>query len=218
MYYYSITYSVCIIYHAFRNFFKNESSTHRLLIIQCDNGHENIDLIACARYRTKDERSKQQSYGVTHVVFVVQLPRMNGGTKFPSFQGGPWISTHIDDLHGNDNATNTIKQAIHSSMSSFFKEFCLTSEESSIFHPISLLSGCIHKALAQLMSAQFSGRAEQLIEIMFQLISRSTNAEAISEVSGMYYYNNIVMCVIKWYLTSVNLHYVFNFQKYINNF
>ena len=171
----------------FRNFFRNEFSTHRLLIIQCDNGHENIDLIACARYRAKDERSKLDSYGVTHVVFVIQLPRINGGTKFPSFQGGPWISTHIDDLHGNDNITNTMKQALHLPMSTFFSEFCMTSEESSVFYPIRLLSGCIHKALVQLMSAQFSGRAEQLIEIMLQLISGSPHNEVVSRTSGKYF-------------------------------
>lgn len=171
-----------------RNFFENEFRTHRLLIIQCEDGHENIDLIACARYRTRDERNKLESYGVTHVVFVIQLPRMNGGTKFPSFQGGPWISTHIDDLHGNNNTTNAIKEALRLPMSAFFNDFCKGSEESGIFHPIQLLSGCIHKALVQLMSAQFSSRAEQLIETMLQLISGThtigKNSEAFSGVSG----------------------------------
>lgn len=183
-------------YCIFRSFFRNEFSTHRLLIIQCDNGHENIDLIACARYRTRDERNKLESYmGVTHVVFVVQLPRMNGGTKFPSFQGGPWITTHIDDLRGNDNTSDTIKEAMRLPISSFFNEFCLKCDESSIFHPIHLLSGCIHKALVQLMSEQFSSRAEQLIEIMLQLIFGSQHGNNVTalEVSG-----RSLILVIQW--------------------
>ena len=194
---------ITVLFLIFRNFFRNEFSTHRLLIIQCDNGHENIDLIACARYRTRDERNKLKSYrGVTHVVFVVQLPRMNGGTKFPSFQGGPWISTHIDDLHGSDNTTDTIKEAMRLSMSSFFNEFCKRSEETSIFHPIHLLSGCIHKALVQLMSAQFRCRAEQLIEIMLQLISGSQhgNSVAVLEVSGRRLFLVIQWTLLRWAL------------------
>ena len=174
---------ISLIFIHSREFFRNEFNTHRLLIIQCDNGHENIDLIACARYRTKDERNKQQSYGITHVVFVVQLPRMNGGTKFASFQGGPWISAHIDDLHEN-NTSDIIKHALRSRMSTFFEQFCMKCDESSIFHPVRLLSGCIHKALVQLISAQFSSRAEQLIKIMFQLISGSLDKETMSGTPG----------------------------------
>ena len=33
-----------------------------------------------------------------HVVFIIQLPRKSGGTNFVGFQGGDWISVHLDDL------------------------------------------------------------------------------------------------------------------------
>ncbi len=32
-----------------------------------------------------------------HIVFIIQLPRVAGGC-FVGFQGGQWLSVHIDDL------------------------------------------------------------------------------------------------------------------------
>ena len=97
-----------------------------LLIVQCDSGHINGDLIACAKYRLEDiiqEESKiyqlQQpdkllSPGIEdptvlhqpagkptghfHVLLTVYLPRKHGDSKFVSFLGGEWKCTHIDDF------------------------------------------------------------------------------------------------------------------------
>jgi hypothetical protein len=76
----------------------------RILVIQCDSGHLNGDLIACARYRVYDERVNalnkdeiQNRDGVTHVLFIVNLSRQIS-SSFIGFQGNPWISSHIDDL------------------------------------------------------------------------------------------------------------------------
>lgn len=75
-----------------------------LLIIQCDFGHADGDLIACARYRIYDMRtSALQRVGTgpiptTHVLFIIHLPVQAVQSSFVGFQGDPWVSCHIDDL------------------------------------------------------------------------------------------------------------------------
>jgi len=58
-----------------------------LMIIQCDSGDVNANLIASARYCVKDEyeRVRESLTIPVHVVFVVQLPRKAGGC-FTGFQ------------------------------------------------------------------------------------------------------------------------------------
>ena len=58
-----------------------------LLIIQCDSGDVNANLIASARYVVMDEYEsvRERLEAPVHVVFVVQLPRKAGGC-FTGFQ------------------------------------------------------------------------------------------------------------------------------------
>ena len=91
----------------FREYFSKprRDSAERLLILQCDNGHNNADLIACARHVLWDEYKQSQDSQVVveykqsqddqdenfnfnaHVVFLIQLPRITGGC-FVGFQVG----------------------------------------------------------------------------------------------------------------------------------
>lgn len=75
---------------------EDETPQTRLAIIQCDSGHLKADLIACARYHMYDLRAKADDEQITHILFIVRLPQHN--SSFISFQGDPWISSHIDDL------------------------------------------------------------------------------------------------------------------------
>jgi hypothetical protein len=73
------------------------------LIIQCDSGHKNADLIACARYRIYDElvkplEKRKTRQCITHTLFVIYLPPQVTDSTFVGFQGDPWISSHIDEL------------------------------------------------------------------------------------------------------------------------
>ena len=78
--------------------FKARGANEYLVIIQCDSGHLNGDLIACARYRIYDLKARIHEGLTTHVLFVINLPQQVASSSFVGFQGDPWISSHIDDL------------------------------------------------------------------------------------------------------------------------
>lgn len=109
---------------------------HKILIIQCDCGHLHSNLIACARHKVIDEilvpqsSSKENksednnkepgSKSIAHVVFIVQLPRKAGGTNFVGFQGGDWLSVHLDDLRPLKENELSFQSAIQCSISEIF--------------------------------------------------------------------------------------------------
>ena len=97
---------------------------HSLLVIQCDSGHLNGDLIACARYRIYDKRAeaalRNEREGCTHVLFIIHLPRLVAGSSFVGFQGDPWISTHIDDLRPTTDGTIALHKVMGLSISQLF--------------------------------------------------------------------------------------------------
>ena len=93
-------------------------------MIQCDSGHLNGDLIACARYRIYDKRAeaslRHEREGCTHVLFIIHLPRQTVGSSFVGFQGEPWISTHIDDLRPTKGGAITLQKVMGVSISQLF--------------------------------------------------------------------------------------------------
>ena len=105
-----------------------KDTANRLIVIQCDSGHKNGNLIACARYRIYDERIKalnknkvQNRVGVTHVLFIINLPhQVSSSSSFVGFQGDPWISYHIDDLRPTSGNTIEPLQAISATISELF--------------------------------------------------------------------------------------------------
>ncbi|XP_064635715.1 E3 ubiquitin-protein ligase RNF213-like isoform X3 [Lineus longissimus] len=82
-----------------RKFFDQQDNDERLMLLQCDSGDRNSNLIACARYQIMEEftKSKNTMRGKAHFVFIVQMPRVMAGS-FIGFQGGRWSSVYIDDL------------------------------------------------------------------------------------------------------------------------
>ena len=104
-----------------------EDEQTRLLVIQCDSGYLNGDLIACARYRIYDERVNalnknkiQNRDGVTHILFIINLPHQVSSSTFVGFQGNPWISSHIDDLRPTSSDTIEPLHAIATNISELF--------------------------------------------------------------------------------------------------
>ena len=108
------------MYRYFSPYFKRgeEDESSVLVIIQCDSGHSNGDLIACARNRIYDVRSEKE--GDTHVVFVIHLPHQAANSSFVGFQGDPWISVHIDDLRPTSDSTIMPYEAMGTAISQLF--------------------------------------------------------------------------------------------------
>ena len=154
----------------YREVFQAENDSDQLLIVQCDGGHQNVDLIACARYRVTDERRHKQTQGLTHVVFLIQLPRIAGGTSFASFQGGQWISAHIDDLHSSQNLSSTIQAALVDPPGKFFASLLHNPHTVLEFIPTVRIRNIIHSVVANLISDSTISRAEKLILLLLQLI------------------------------------------------
>jgi hypothetical protein len=91
-----------------------------LVVIQCDSGHMNGDLIACARYRIYDLRVKADEEQITHVLFIIHLPHQVANSSFLGFQGSPWISSHIDELRPSTGIAVSAQEAIGLTISELF--------------------------------------------------------------------------------------------------
>ena len=109
-----------------------EDRQNCLLVIQCDSGNLNGDLIACARYRIYDQwvnalnKNKFLNRdGVTHVLFIINLPHQVFSSSFVGFQGDPWISYHIDDLRPVSCDTIETSHAIAMNISELFIGECV---------------------------------------------------------------------------------------------
>ncbi|KAM9393995.1 E3 ubiquitin-protein ligase rnf213-alpha-like isoform 2-T2 [Pholidichthys leucotaenia] len=115
-----------------RNFLtaQNASSipgpSNKILIIQCDfdEAPHSSNLIASAKYSLINEINKitQESSGSkVHVYFITRLPRIEGGTSYVGFHGGPWKSVHIDDLRQSKDIVSDIKTLQNMTISQIFE-------------------------------------------------------------------------------------------------
>ena len=103
-------------------------------------------------------------------MFLIQLPRIAGGTSFASFHGGHWISAHIDDLHSSPNLSSTIRTALVDPPGNFFASLLHNSHTMPEFIPTVQIRNIVHSVVANLISDGTRSRAEQLIELLLQLI------------------------------------------------
>ena len=177
----------------FRPIFRRRTGEDCLLIIQCDAGHLNIDLIACARHRIIDERvsALQMNTDIshcvplqaTHVVFIVQLPKQVGGTKFVGFQGAQWYSVHIDDLSPPKDISFTLPNAFYHSMSEIFGvNVTVAQSNHETLDASKRLHSLIQKATSRLQDNEKNKhRTTQRIEILLDLIPEQNYV-----CSGMY--------------------------------
>ena len=114
-----------------RDFFAKLGGREGLLLVQCDAGDLNCNLIPCARHllveqRTTAEQDLLESIGqghssFIHIVLIVQLPRLVGGCPtFVGFQGGRWLSIHIDELRPPTGQIPAIQFMVDRSVSELF--------------------------------------------------------------------------------------------------
>ena len=132
--------------------------TDTYILVQCSSGHLNKDLISCARHKAVDELEnfrQREEWEVDyarlnrkiHVIFIVSLPKLPGGTKFAAFQGGKWLCVHLDDLRSPEANALTFMAAVQHPISELFYPGC----RGIALHQ--RLRNCIQAAVSQIPEA-----------------------------------------------------------------
>uniref|UniRef100_UPI0037E8EFFF E3 ubiquitin-protein ligase rnf213-alpha n=1 Tax=Semicossyphus pulcher TaxID=241346 RepID=UPI0037E8EFFF len=186
---------------------ENGSSTtgpcNKILIIQCDfDVSQSANLIASAKYSSINEINKipPESIGSkVFVYFITRLPRMEGGSSYIGFHGGPWTSAHIDDLRQSKDIVSDIKALQKMTISEMFEtklsppeamevddmyteneqeeavEGNVQLEEKAgdrVVDTTALLRSCVQSAVGMLRDQVESGlRSTRRVEILLTLLS-----------------------------------------------
>ncbi|XP_037333444.2 E3 ubiquitin-protein ligase rnf213-alpha isoform X2 [Pungitius pungitius] len=188
-----------------RNFLtakKGRSDTkpcNKILLIQCDfdEASHSANLIASAKYSSINEINKlsHESTGCrVFVYFITRLPRVEGGTSYVGFHGGPWRSVHIDDLRRSKDIVSDIKALQNMTISQMFEtkgdgpeamelDYMYTENEPeeaeskenggyNIVDTTALVRSCVQSAVGLLRDQVESGlRSTQRVEILLTLLS-----------------------------------------------
>ena len=87
----------------------------KILILQCDNGDENSNLIASARHLCHQSILIHGENLTLHIIFIVNVRRVaHGCKKLGSFHGVNWRCVHIDELRpSSDDLPSLIPYANH---------------------------------------------------------------------------------------------------------
>lgn len=152
-----------------------------ILLVQCDSGDDNFNLIAGARHILLEERTNAPemlnlpSIEAVHIVLIIQLPRMVGGCRnFVGFQGGKWMSSHIDELRPPDRHTPSIEQLIDRPISELFRSRSKDQEEGDVVTQalaVKLLRNCVQAAACRVDNdTESTERSTQRIELLLDLL------------------------------------------------
>ncbi|XP_029913013.1 E3 ubiquitin-protein ligase rnf213-alpha-like [Myripristis murdjan] len=183
-----------------RNFLaRSSASCNNILIIQCDfdEGTHSANLIASAKYSSINEVNKMNTENKVFVYFITKLPRMEGGTSYVGFHGGPWRSVHIDDLRRSKDIVSDIKALRNMTISQMFeKKRCkpeamevddmYTENEQgeteleeetgweNVMDTTALVRSCVQNAVSMLRDQVDSGlRSTRRVEILLTLLSNN---------------------------------------------
>ncbi|KAK2553290.1 E3 ubiquitin-protein ligase rnf213-alpha [Acropora cervicornis] len=162
-------------------FERNGGDCSGILIVQCDSGDDNFNLIAGARHILMEERNNApELLGLSkikpvHIAVVVQLPRIAGGCRnFVGFQGGQWMSFHIDELRPPGRNTPPIDHLINRPISELFCDANETQQETTKkvkLLAVNLLRNCVQAAACRIDNEGGTpDRSTQRIELLLQLL------------------------------------------------
>lgn len=172
----------------FRTFFESlGGDCPGILLVQCDSRDDNVNLIAGARHILQEKRTyvsemlNLPSVKAVHIVLIVQLPRMVGGYKNRvGFQGGRWMSTHIDELCSPDRHAPSIEQLIDRPISELFKsesEDQVEDDDEAQALAVKLLRNCVQEAACRIDNeTESSERSTQRIELLLRLLPEDSQS------------------------------------------
>ncbi|XP_041853322.1 E3 ubiquitin-protein ligase rnf213-alpha isoform X2 [Melanotaenia boesemani] len=173
---------------------RNTGPCNKILIIQCDfdEATQSANLIASAKYSSINEINKitqDNTENKVFVYFITRLPRMEGGTSYIGFHGGPWRSVHIDDLRRSKDIVSDIKTLQNMTISQMFETkmaqpeamevdemYSETEQEESgsdnVVDTTALLRSCVQSAVSMLRDQVESGfRSTRRVEILLTLLT-----------------------------------------------
>ncbi|XP_069050628.1 E3 ubiquitin-protein ligase rnf213-alpha isoform X2 [Lepisosteus oculatus] len=176
---------------------------NKILIIQTDfvEDSQSSNLIASAKYSAINEINKSRDEMTEILVyFITKLPRMEGGTSYVGFHGGPWRSVHIDDLRKSKDIVSDITTLKSLTISQLFEERekpnkpeametddtkmeSPTPEENAdledILDTTALVRSCVQSAVGMLRDQHEGGsRSTRRLEILLTLLAENEETKA----------------------------------------
>uniref|UniRef100_A0A8C1YEU9 RING-type E3 ubiquitin transferase n=1 Tax=Cyprinus carpio TaxID=7962 RepID=A0A8C1YEU9_CYPCA len=181
-----------------RNYLENTTGD-KILIIQTnfDESSQSLNFIASAKYSSLSEINKlsKESNGKIFVYFITKLPRMDGGTSYVGFHGGPWRSVHVDDLRTSKDIISDIKALQCLTISQLFEqkaekdEDMHTEEEKmeieesdgweNVLDTNVLVRSCVQSAVGMLRDQPEAGtRSTKRVETLLMLLDDNDTLQA----------------------------------------
>ena len=173
----------------YRTFFEHlGGDCSGILVVQCDSGDDNSNLIAGARHilieesRNAPELLNLPTIAAAHIVLVVQLSRVAGGCRnFVGFQGGKWISTHVDELRPPERYTLSIEDLIDRPISKLFETEIagqLNQNDGTQLLAVKLLRNCVQAAACRIDDeGESTERSTQRIELLLHLLPEDSEGD-----------------------------------------
>lgn len=156
-----------------------------ILVVQCMliDDENSCDLVSDARHVLLEERSNAPEnlhvsvMQAIHLVLVTQLPRVAGGCRnFLGFQGGKWMSAHLDELRPPGRHSPSLEHLTDRPISELFairSKEVLARDEIKPENPAiarKLLRDCAHGAACRIDDESGStNRSTRRIELLLKL-------------------------------------------------
>ncbi|XP_067914411.1 E3 ubiquitin-protein ligase rnf213-alpha-like isoform X2 [Heterodontus francisci] len=186
-----------------RELFQSLNTGVRVLLIQMDaeESPQSSELIASAKYCTMNEMNLMHSTSKSscYVYFITKLSRIAGGSKYVGFQGGQWLSVHIDDVTESEEMGSDISAFYDVTISELFakalgiqaetddrntvpeddQEVKMLTERPRILNTTFLLQSCIQSAVSKLRDGKDgSSRSTERVQILLDLLREDGECEA----------------------------------------
>ncbi|XP_032900200.1 E3 ubiquitin-protein ligase rnf213-alpha-like isoform X1 [Amblyraja radiata] len=186
-----------------REAFQSLNTQARVLLIQMDTeeSSQSTELIASAKYCTMNEMNLMNStISNCYVYFITKLSRLAGGSSYIGFQGGQWLSVHIDDVTEAEEMGSDISAFYDVTISELFanslgiqesdnqntvpedtedeQQVKIHTGRSKILNTTFLLQSCIQSAVSTLRDGKEEcSRNTQRVQILLDLLSEEDECE-----------------------------------------
>ncbi|XP_034002602.1 E3 ubiquitin-protein ligase rnf213-alpha-like isoform X2 [Trematomus bernacchii] len=182
--------------------FLGSTLADKVLIIQTDYDEESHrrNILSSAKYSCTNEINKWalNANTKTFVYFVTKLPRIEGGTSYVGFQGGPWRSVHIDDLRRSKEFASDVHSLKNLRISELFEELpeAMKTEDyngvaqnndstvlGDVYDITELTRSCVQSAVNMLRDATESGElSTKRIENLLTLLDETQTQRVFANI------------------------------------